>query len=68
MSSRHDITKSVPRRDVLPGTIVKHKGHAWRASANTNSGLYLATAVEKTRINVDYVEIYLNPPGNPSGI
>ncbi|EAQ9999228.1 cell division protein FtsZ [Salmonella enterica] len=64
MSSRHDVTKSVPRRDVLPGTIVKYKGHAWRASANTNSGLYLTTAVEKTRINVDYVEIYLNPFGN----
>lgn len=68
MSSHHDVTKSVPRRDVLLGTIVKHKGHAWRASANTNSGLYLATAVEKTRINVDYVEIYLNPFGNPLGI
>lgn len=68
MSSRHDVTKSVPRRDVLPGAIVKHKGHAWRASANTNSGLYLETAVEKTRINVDYVEIYLNPFGNTLGI
>ncbi|EHP1586490.1 cell division protein FtsZ [Salmonella enterica] len=68
MTFRHDITKSVPRRDVRPGTIVKHKGHAWRASANTNSGLYLATAVEKTRINVDYVEIYLNSFGNPLGM
>ncbi|EEG5587128.1 hypothetical protein GZB59_003665 [Salmonella enterica] len=68
MSSHHDVTKSVPRREVLPGTIVKHKDHAWRASANTNSGLYLETAVEKTRINVDYVEIYLNPFGNTLGI
>ncbi len=68
MASHHDVTKSVPRQDVRPGTIVKHKGHAWRASANTKSGLYLATVAEKTRINADYVEIYLNPFGNPLGV
>ncbi|MBZ7262454.1 cell division protein FtsZ [Klebsiella oxytoca] len=68
MSSKHDVTKSVPRRDVRPGTIVKHRGHAWRASANTQSGLYLATVSEQTRINTDYVEIYLNAFGRPMGI
>lgn len=68
MVSKHSVTKSVPRRDVLPGTIVKHRGHSWRASANTNKGLYLSTASEKTRITVEHVEIYLDSFGNPLGV
>lgn len=60
-------TVRMPREKVRPGTIVKHKGHSWMASANTNGSLYLTTAYEKTRVQSDEIEVFINSFGKPLG-
>ncbi len=63
----HYGTTFIPRQNVKPGTLVKHAGKTWRASANVDKGLYLDSLSVKTRINDESVEVLLNHKGEPRG-
>jgi len=52
-------TKSVDRRDVKPGQLVRFMGKTWTASANLPQGLYLRSVSESTRVTTDSVEIII---------
>lgn len=58
-------TALLPRRDVLPGTMIRHNGKSWQASANVDKGLYARTLVESIRITSEEVEVVLNSRGQP---
>ncbi|ERM13421.1 cell division protein FtsZ [Pantoea ananatis BRT175] len=58
-------TALLPRRDVLPGTLIRHNGKSWLASANVEKGLYAISGIEKIRITSESVEIVLNNRGQP---
>lgn len=58
-------TALMPRHAVVPGTMIKHKGKYWRASANMPKGLYAMTPSEVTRINSNIIEVMLNQRGLP---
>lgn len=58
-------TALMPRRDVLPGTLIKHNGKAWQASANVDKGLYAKTLFECIRITSENIEVVLNKRGQP---
>lgn len=58
-------TALLPRRDVLPGTMIRHNGKSWQASANVDKGLYARTLVENIRITSEKVEVILNSRGQP---
>ena len=52
-------TKSVNRRDVKPGQLVRFMGKTWTASANLPQGLYLRSVSASTRVTTDSVEIII---------
>lgn len=58
-------TALLPRRDVLPGTLIRYNGKSWLASANVEKGLYAISGIEKIRITSESVEIVLNKRGQP---
>lgn len=58
-------TALMPRRDVLPGTLIRHNGKSWQASANVDKGLYARTLVESIRITSEEIEVVLNSRGQP---
>lgn len=47
MIGMHYGTASVPRGEVLPGTMLQHHGKTYRASANVEKGLYAFNIFEK---------------------
>lgn len=65
MIGMHYGTASVPRGEVLPGTLLQHHGRAYRASANVEKGLYAFNIFEKTIIKSDSVVVLLNDRGEP---
>lgn len=58
-------TALMPRRDVLPGTLIRHNGKSWLASANVDKGLYARTLLENIRITSEKIEVVLNSRGQP---
>ncbi|XTZ40031.1 cell division protein FtsZ [Salmonella enterica] len=65
MIDHHYGTDIIPRKDVKPGTAIKHNGRYYRASANVIKGLYAFTLFEKTIIKNEFIEVYLNKSGKP---
>lgn len=65
MIGMHYGTASVPRSEVLPGTMLQHHGKTYRASANVEKGLYAFNIFEKTIIKSDSVVVLLNERGEP---
>ncbi|EPJ9743126.1 cell division protein FtsZ [Klebsiella oxytoca] len=63
---KHELgrVRKVMRRDVLPGTLLIHKGKVYIASANVEKGLYIHTSYEKTVIKDNAVAILLDDKGN----
>lgn len=58
-------TTFIFRKNVKPGTLVKHEGKTWRASANMERGLYLDSPAVKTRIAAEIVEVFTDNKGQP---
>lgn len=65
MIGMHYGTASVPRSEVLPGTMLQHHGKTYRASENVEKGLYAFNIFEKTIIKSDSVVVLLNERGEP---
>lgn len=65
MIAHHYGTELIPRKNVVPGTAIKHNGRDYRASANVSKGLYAFSLAEKTLIKHDLIEVYLNQKGKP---
>lgn len=59
-------TRYMFRDQVRPGMLIRHDGRTWRASANVEKGLYLDRLTTKTRINAEFVEVYVD--NLPDGI
>lgn len=59
----HYGTEERQRNKVIPGTMIKHHGRIYRASANVEKGLYVHSVMEQTIIKTEYVEILLNGHG-----
>lgn len=59
-------TTLIFRNAVTPGTLVKHAGKTWRASANVARGLYLDSPAVKTRITAEVVEVFTDSRGRPA--
>ncbi|KTS29718.1 hypothetical protein [Pantoea stewartii] len=58
-------TALLPRRDVLPGTLIRYNGKSWLASANVDKGLYARSVFESVRITSEKIEVVLNNRGQP---
>lgn len=58
-------TAFMPRHAVVPGTMIKHNGKYWRASANLEKGLYALSPSEVIRISSNIIEVMLNQRGLP---
>lgn len=54
-------TRILFRNEVRPGMLIRHDGRTWRASANVEKGLYLDRLTTKTRINAEFVEVFVDP-------
>lgn len=65
MKGQHYGTDLKPRREILPGTLVKHNGRTYRASANVTHGLYIFSLIERALIRTETVEVLLNGNGQP---
>lgn len=65
MQGQHYGTDLIPRGDIAPGTLVRHNGRTYRASANVSRGLYVYSLIERTIIRSDKVEVLLNGNGRP---
>ncbi|ALB67186.1 hypothetical protein AFK67_12125 [Cronobacter dublinensis subsp. dublinensis LMG 23823] len=61
----HFGTTQIPRKEVKPGTVIKHGGRVMVASANVAKGLYAFSLLEQTRITAEEVEVCLNYRGEP---
>ncbi|QHM71318.1 cell division protein FtsZ [Mixta intestinalis] len=59
-------TTHLPRDNVQPGMLVRHKGRTWRASANVMQGLYLDSLAVKTRVTDELIEVCLDHRGQPA--
>lgn len=57
------ITKRIPRDQVEPGMMLHHRGHDYRASANTAQHLYIHSLWNVTRISDPEVEVLLDNKG-----
>ncbi|QKN82222.1 cell division protein FtsZ [Scandinavium goeteborgense] len=65
MKGQHYGTDLKPRGEILPGTLVKHNGRTYRASANVTRGLYISSLIERALICSETVEVLLNGNGQP---
>ncbi|EES3796594.1 TPA: cell division protein FtsZ [Escherichia coli] len=58
-------TKQEHSSTVAPGTLLRHNGMTWRASANTGGNLYLLRPFEQKRVSNCIVDVFLNERGKP---
>ncbi|MFH8134184.1 cell division protein FtsZ [Pantoea osteomyelitidis] len=51
-------TTVIPRSEIKPGMLVEYRGKLWRASVNSNKGLYLHRPHEQIRCTDTHAEVY----------